>query len=259
MAEQTQEVLQTSQDTPPAQESKSNPIDDFSQESGGEEQSEHSSEDQAGKPENQPGQQEEQKPSRVERRISSLLGKLKESGQSAPEVKKAAPEKPPYISQQEIEAGEIDPVAFEQRLQQRIDSEVDSRVERALQMAEIKNQYTSAVKDHEADLESISQQELDPDIENEAAAEYERLNHQINPLTGEPMFVPAVKFSEIVAKLTARAEKIAEKMAVQNKVYRQTVSQTSAITPSSSLSSSKKIGGDTADFTEFEQAFASKA
>src|SRR5690606_33986233 len=152
----------------------------------------------------------EQKPSRVERRISSLIGKLKES-QKPPMSPKVGQQAQPLIAQQEIDEGALDPVAFEQRVQQRIDSEVDSRGERAMQMAEINTEYKHAVKEHETDLQSVADSDLDPDIEAEAAAEYNRLNHQINPLTGELMFVPAVKFSEIVSKLTSRAEKIAAK------------------------------------------------
>lgn len=259
MAEETQEVVQTSQETPPAQGSESDPTTEFTQESGGEEQPEQSSENQdKEKPETQAVQQE-QKPTRVERRISSLIGKLKESTQRPLPNRGTGGQNQPFISQQEVEEGALDPVAFEQRVKQQIDSEVDARVNQAVQMIEVNTQYKNAVEEHEADLQRVAGEGLDPEIEAEAAAEYNRLNHQTNPLTGEMMFVPAVKFSEIVSKLISRAEKIAARMTSQNKEYRRNVSQTSAITPSGNLSNSKKVGGDTTDFTEFEQAFASKA
>lgn len=260
MAELTSEVLQTSQETPPAQGSESDPTAEFTQESGGEEQPEHSNESpDQGKPDDQAGQQQEQRPSRVERRISSLIGKLKEANGQQPASPRFGQQNQAVISQQEIEEGALDPYAFEQRIQQRIASEVDTRVNQAIQMNEVNIEYKHAVQEHEADLQSIADQNLDPDIEAEAAAEYNRLNHQTNPITGELMFVPAVKFSEIVSKLTARAERLAAKMASQTREYRHGVSQTSAVPASGNLSNSKRVGGDTTDFSEFEQAFASKA
>lgn len=252
MADENQEVQQTSQDAPPAQGSESTPSPDQALLEQGlegkEEQPEHSSESQEGNPEDQAGQQNG-KPTRIERRMDNLLSKLKESNkaQSTPTNKPSG-----LFGQEEIERGEIDPVTFEKRVQEQVQFEV----QKTLRTERINTQYKSAVSEHQADIESVK--DLDPTLEKMAVREYETLNYQINPLTGERMFIPAVKFSEIVARRRAEVEQAAEEMASGNRNYTHSVSQTSAVPTNGAITSSKKISGDTTDFAEFEKNFGKR-
>lgn len=250
MADENTEVVQTSQDAPPAQGSESNPpaapetSDPGTQ--GSEEQPEHSSNPQEGNPEDQAGQ--DNKPSRVEKRINTLLSKLKENNSpSTPENRKAQP----YFTQEEINNGEIDPTTFEKRVQDRVQFEVHQALERE----RINTQYTSAVREHEADLESVK--DLDPNVERMAVEQYEALNYQINPLTGKRMFIPAVKMTEIVKRISDHLERVADGIVEGNRQYTASVSQNQAV-PTGGTIKSSKARSDTTDFTEFEKNFGSR-
>lgn len=263
MAEQNQEVLQTSQDTPPAQESNSQTTDDVSQEQSPQEsdaQSQQSSEDQDGNPDNH----EEQKPTRAERRVGQLLEKLKEAGQQtyqgpAPS-KPQAPKLPSFISPEEREEGALDPDAFEKRAQQAVQAAVDAALQNERQKAQVEamnNEFRSAVKEHEADIASVK--DLPPHIEKLALRQYEVLNSAFNPMTGKKEFVPAVKLSEIVNEITKDLEGYVEGAELANKQYHDNVSQNQAVPTSGNLRSSKKVTPDTTNFADFERNFASKA
>lgn len=213
-----------------------------------------------GKPSGEAGDQPEpeqvEKPSRVERRIKQLTSMVKERSQqiaSAPPVKN---QDQPLISDEEREAGGVDPNILEQRIQGRVQSEV----QRQLTMERNRQQYETAVREHQADLEGMK--DLDPDLEVEAVAEYESLNYRINPFTGKQELVPTVKLSEIVARIEARAEKIAAKkaeaMAAGNERFIKQVSSTQAVPASSSVSGAKTVKPETTDFSEFEKAYSSK-
>lgn len=196
------------------------------------------------------------KPTRVERRINQLLTKVKEVGQSQAQDHQQQVRREPIVTDEEREAGQVDPAKLDERIQKT----VQATVQRAIQMDRINQQYTSAVKEHQTDLESVK--DLDPDLESEAVSEYEALNYQINPLTGQKVFIPAVKFSEVVAKIQSRAEKIANKRATEiaegNQKYLENVSSNQAVPSSGNVSGSRSIKDDTTDFSEFEKAHTSR-
>jgi len=264
MADQNEEVLQTSQDTPPAQESNSQTSDDASQEqnqSESEEQSQHSSENPEG---NQEDQEEQSKPTRAERRVGQLLEKLKTAGQQtyqgpAP-LKPQTPKPPSFISPEEREEGALDPDAFEKRAQQAVQAAVDAALQNERQKAQleaINNEFRSAVKEHEVDIAGVK--DIPPHIEKLALRQYEVLNSAFNPMTGKKEFVPAVKFSEIVNEITKDLEGVIEGAELANKQYSIDISQSSAVPTAGNLRSSKKVTPDTTNFADFEKNFASKA
>lgn len=260
MADDLDTAAQAEQSTPPAkteevpnqegkqaQEEQETPVKATSESQG--EEAEKSSSEETG---DQSGQ--EAKPSRVERRIHDLISKVKEVGQ----IQTPAPSEnrsQPVFSKEDIEAGEIDPNTLEQRIQNTVQSEV----QKAIQMDRINQQYVSAVRDHQTDLEGVK--DIDPDLEAEAAKEYEVVNYQINPLTGQREFVPAVKFSEIVSKIQTRAErlaqKLAEKIAEGNEQFIKKVSSSQAVPSSGAVTSSKSVKPETTNFSEFEKAYSS--
>lgn len=197
---------------------------------------------------------QEAKPTRVERRIEKLLSKVKEVGTSQTQQPPVDNRQQPMVTQDEIEQGSIDPRILEQRIQ----STVQSEVQKAIQIDRVTQQYKSSVQDHQADLEGVK--DIDPDLEAEAVQEYEAVNYQVNPFTGQREFVPAVKFSEIVAKINSRAKKIAQKMAEeiaeQNGQFIEKVKSSQAVPSSGAVSATKSVKEDTTDFSEFEKRYS---
>lgn len=266
MADEIQADASAAQETPSSEGSESSLVENQKQEvqsEGQEEQTKTTGESQV---EEQPkaesetketgdqSGQKEAKPSRVERRIQSLISKIKEGSESKVDAPKQQ-EPQPYFTEEEIEQGRIDP----NTLMQRIQANVQTEVQKAIQMDRVNQQYESAVKSHQSDLEGIK--DIDPDLEAEAVAEYEALNYQINPYTGKKVFVPAVKLSEIVSKIETRARKLAEKMAENiaegNKEYLKSVSSSQAVPSSGAVTGTKSVTPDTTNFSEFEKAYSS--
>lgn len=169
------------------------------------EASSESSEEQ-GKPE---------KPTRAERRVQQLLDKLKDK----PQVQDLPPP-------QTVDENEIDPTAIKF---------VDERVQRGNQQTiqQIKSElaYERSIEDHADDIVKASDG-LDPKIERIAVKQYQAMNYQINPFTGQEIFIPTVKFSEVVKSIQADLEDItASKVAdAQTSMARQ--AQESAVQPS---------------------------
>lgn len=259
MADINDTAAQAGQGTPPVEDSVITEGQD--QESQGQEEETPSGAADENQPEGQPsgeaGDQPEQdgKPSRVERRIQSLLAKVKENGERQTQPPKYG-ERQPLISEEERQAGTVDPEVLEQRIQ----AAVQNEVQKAIQMDRVSQQYESAVKEHQSDLETVK--DIDPDLEAEAAAEYEALNYRINPFTGKMQFIPAVKFSEIVAKIEARAERLAAKkaeaIAAGNERFIKDVSSSQAVPTSGSVQSSGSVKPETTNFSEFEKAYSAK-
>lgn len=260
MADINDTAAQAEQSTPSVEGNESTEVEEIKSQDQEENQpgaeSENQSEDE--KSSGEAGDQSEQseKPTRAERRIQSLLSKVKENGERQNQTPPQYERRQPLISEEERQSGEIDPDILNQRIQ----STIQNEVQRAIQMDRAKGQFESSVKEHQADLESIK--DIDPDLEAEATAEYEALNYRLNPFTGKSQFIPAVKFSEIVAKIEARAEKLAAKraeaIAEGNERYIKNVSSSQAVPASGSIQSSKSIKPETTDFSEFEKAFSKK-
>lgn len=257
MADDINQAVPAEQSTPSVEGSESTEVNQLENQ-GSETQPGAESENQAEgqQPSGETGDQSEQKPSRVERRIQSLLTKVKENGERQTPQPPQISRPQPIISEEERQAGEVDP----ELLNQRIQSTIQNEVQRAIQLDRARGEYESAVKAHQADLEGIK--DIDPDLEAEATAEYEALNYRQNPFTGEMQFIPAVKFSEIVARIEARAEKLAAKraeaIAESNERYIKDVSSSQAVPTSGNINSSKSTKPETTDFKEFEKAYSSK-
>lgn len=268
MADKQDTAAQAVQDAPPAEGSEQAKVESQLevQDQGTEAQPEASSESQIegeGETSSQDaGDQSGQKakPTRLERRIDSLLSKVKEVGQNQSPNLPSNREPQPFITEEEREAGAVDPNELEKRIHSSVQNSVQSEVQKAIQMDRMQQQYESAVKDHQTDLEGVK--DIDPDLEAEAVLEYEALNYRINPFTGKQEFIPAVRFSEIVNKIQSRAEKIAAKraeaIAEGNEQYLKDVSSSQAVPSSGAVGGSKSVKDDTTDFSEFERAHSSK-
>lgn len=262
-------VVETPQATPPAQGSNP-PVDDEvieTSEVESEEQPAQTSENQDGNPEDQ-AEKQEVKPTRSERRIGQLLNKLKESGKTEVQPSNQRPGEDPgsLFTPEELEEGVVDPESLDKRISDRINSGIQQALQKEKEnqeMAKVRQEFNNAAKEHESDLEGVK--DLDPSIEKLAVQQYNALNFQYNPITGKQMFVPAVKFSEIVNKINETVQKVAGgnqpgevDSSEDNKQYSQSVSQTQAIPTNGSISSPKKVREDTTDFSEFEKTFGSK-
>jgi len=263
MAEQNEEVLQTSQVTPPAEESNSRVDDGIIEESNqeqNEEQTKHSNENPEG---NQEDHEEQKKPTRAEKRVGQLLNKLRQANVDSVLEKAPSKEisKTPLITPEERAEGALDPEGFEERVQKRIQAEVSEKIaqiEKSNKITQLNNEYKSAVLEHQADLESMAEK-VPPHLEKLAIKQYELVNSAINPLTGKKEFIPAVKMSEIVRQLEKDLDGITEFDSTSNKRYSEEISQNQAVPISTSLRSSKKADPNTEDFSEFEKGFSSKA
>lgn len=263
MADQNEEVLQTSQDTPPAEESNSRVDDGIIEESNqeqSEEQTKHSSENPEG---NQEDHEEQKKPTRAEKRVGQLLAKLREANVDSVLEKAPSKEiaKTPIITPEEKAEGALDPEVFADRVEKLVQARVEetlAQVEKSKQIDQLNNEYKSAVVEHQTDLESMVDK-IPPHLEKLAIKQYEVLNSSINPLTGKKEFIPAVKMSEIVQQLEKDLESVIEFDSQSSRKYSEEISQNQAVPTSSSLKNSRKADPNTEDFSEFEKGFASKA
>jgi hypothetical protein len=261
MADDQNTAAQAVQGTPPAEGSESSQVESQVQaqdegieaQPGATSESQTEGEGQTSSQEtgNQSGQ--EAKPTRFERRIDKLISKVREVGQSQTQ-EPPANNKQELVTEAEMEEGLVDPKLLEERTKGLVQSEV----QKALQMERTRVQYESAVKEHQADLDGVK--DIDPELEAEAVAEYEAINYQINPFTGQREFVPAVKFSDIVNKINSRAEKIAQKMAEKiaegHKEHLKDVDSSQAVPSSGNVSGTKSASPDTTDFSEFEKTYS---
>lgn len=183
-------------------------------------------------------QSQERKQTRSERRVNQLLEKLKEKPQ--PQNRSLYGDDQPLINDDELETG-IDPKALEQRVSDRINNATERT--RAQIKAEIA--YENEVNNHLSDID-VASKDLDPAIEKLAVRQYEALNYTLNPYTGEKVFVPTVKFSEIVKSVQADLENITSSRMAQSAQRVAQMAQQSAVSPgqpskgSSSLSDLSK-------------------
>lgn len=136
---------------------------------------------------------EKPKPRRAERRIQELTRKLKE--RPVPQEDFLSGPDQPLVRPEELETG-LDPQQLEQRVAQRMQNE-SAKTRRQIK-AELA--YEGAVNEHISDIERASEN-LDPRLEKIAVRQYNAMNYQVNPYTGQPVFVPTVKFSEVVEML----------------------------------------------------------
>jgi len=196
--------------------------------------------------ETQRGGEDTEKKPRIERRVDSLIEKLKQSNQQPTDPSQLFGDEP-IFTQEEIESGQFDPNALSQRLKQREDKVSQVAAQQAVQYI----QYQSSVNEHLADIDNV-QKELGNDLvlDKLVAKQYDALNHQVNPITGQRVFVPTVKMSEIYKDLKDALDKksTAKAAEVQNKVAQQAADQ--AVPVSVSQAPSTDLEGQAA----FEKA-----
>ena len=176
---------------------------------------------------------EDKKPTRRDRRIHKLIDKLKSKDQEQMSEEQYAQTlgidpNAPLIKEEEAQMG-IDPNVLNQRQRAR-ELLVERRAKNAA-VAEI--EYKASVKDHLADAEdTLKKLEGDDVLDEIVASQYDALNYQTDPYTGQKYFVPKVKMSEIYAKQQKVLEaKIAKAQAdVSVKLAQQ--SQDSVVRPS---------------------------
>lgn len=178
-------------------------------------------------------QGEERKPTRSERRVEQLLKKLKERPSTEDLPQRGVDE--PLIRPEEIETG-VDPQALEQRFNQKLQNATAQT--RSQIKAEIA--YENEVKSHMADLEAAV--EIDPRIEKLVVRQYQALNYQLNPITGQQVFIPTVKFSEIVKQVQADLEDITASKVAQSAERVAKIAQEGAIQPGNA--SKQSVGLD---------------
>lgn len=257
MAEETQEQLQGSQVTPPAegstpstQEAKETSQDQAQVPENQEktdEQPQHSEDQQDGKSEDQAGQA---KQTRGEKRIQSLLTKLKETN-SQEVVQQANQQIDGIFTADELASGEVDFASFNDRLQKFIDQKVNAAKSEVVSTVQSRSLYSSKVNEFVADTEQVKFE--DPALEELAVEQFNAINYQVNPLTQERDFIPAVKLSEIKAKLEKGIKIAAEKLVQQNKAFAKSVSDNQTV-PIGNVGSSRSVADDTTDFRAFEKA-----
>lgn len=132
----------------------------------------------------------EPKQTRGERRIHKLIDKLKAKDESPDNSQLFGNPNEPLIDPNQQE---VDPNQFNQRYTQ------NRYQDRELVKRELKAEinYERTVEDHLADAENISKEINDDKIEGFLAKRYEEINNVYNPQTGEYVFVPRVKMSEL--------------------------------------------------------------
>lgn len=202
-------------------------------------------------PSDQKGGADTEKQTRLERRVDTLVDKLKQTTQQ--------PSDPTQIfgnqdlfTKEELEAGAFDPQALQSRLAER-----EQKVSQlASQQAVAALKYESAVNEHIADIDSVKGEiGSDPELDTIVAEQYTALNTIIDPRTGARAFVPQVKMSDIYKKFKAVVDKKATAAAadVTNKVTQQATEQ--AVPVSVSQAPSEDLEGK----ATFEKATQSGA
>lgn len=194
------------------------------------------------------GDDTERKQSRAERRVETLVEKLKQQGQNVDPSLVYGDE--PLFTPEEIESGQFDPTALSERLQRREARNRQLAEQQVMQRLE----YNNSINEHLSDTE-VAQKELsnDPDLEKLVVRQYNALNMMTDPRTGQEVFVPRVKMSDIVKEMKAVIEKKSNSSAadIQAKLNAQANDQ--AVPVSVSQSSSTNLAGEQA-FTKARQS-----
>jgi len=166
--------------------------------------------------------QGEQKSTRAERRVQQLLDKLKDK----PQVQDL-----PLQQQQDlVDENEIDPTAVKF-----VDQRVQQATQQSVKQIRAELAYENAVDNHASDIEK-SLEGLDPKIERLAVKQYQAMNYQINPFTGQEVFIPTAKFSEVVKSIQADLEDITASRVAEAGTNLARQAQESAVQPSGNTS-----------------------
>lgn len=190
---------------------------------------------------------EVKKETRAERRIKNLLDKLHSRDNQDTSGANQLREKTPLIKPEELESGVELPV-LQERMDQRLEAATPELVNR------VKNElaYEQAHQDHVKDAEEVAKQlESDPDLENYVAEQYELVNRILNPMTGEMIWAPVAKMSEVLAKVREQISSIAQKQQVSTQqIIKETIAQ-SAVPVGGAQKSAPKSDDFLAGFDEY--------
>lgn len=187
-------------------------------------------------------QEVEQKQTRRDRRINKLIEKLKgkdSTSQPAPDINQVLGLQPnaPIITDADVdEYGGIPKDVLNRRLEEKL------LQERQLIKQELaaETSYKETVRDHLSDAEKTLELLKDDEVLDEIVAEqYDLINYSIDPYTGQKVFTPRVRMSDIYAKQKRLLDsKITKAQAdVTGRLHSQ--SQESAVAPSATGESSR--------------------
>lgn len=156
----------------------------------------------------QEGGDTEEKKSRYERRVDKLVSKLKaQSENKATEASSDIFGDEPLVRPEDYENG-----LSEQELEQRLMARSIQEKEQIKRELKAEAEYERNVADHIADIDSVQSRLGDnKDLDYLVAQQYEALNYLTDPRTGQTVFIPRVKMSEIYAKL----ERVIDKKSTQ--------------------------------------------
>lgn len=182
---------------------------------------------------------------RYERRIDKLVGKLKE--QSNPKTNNEAFDEifkanESLIKPEDYEMG-LNPEDLDKRMEARRLADRE-QIKREIQAEQ---DYRNTVNEHLTDIDTVQQELGDNEILDGLVARlYDEANKMIDPTTGQAIFVPRVKMSDIYKDVKAAMDKNSTKAAaeVQAKVMEQASDQ--AVPPSVSKGSSTNLEAEAA-------------
>lgn len=185
---------------------------------------------------------EEKKPTRAERRVQQLLEKMKAQKQAADMPRADYGQQPTdaLITPEDYESG-IDPKVLEQRMQAREQRNLQANTQTIKQQLKAEFAYEQATKEHEADLESVSQSEdikKNPVLERMAVRLYEKENYLVDPRTGRTYFNPVIKLSEALKIVKADIAEATGTALADVQVKANENRETGALSPSQGTTSS---------------------
>lgn len=156
-----------------------------------------------------------QRSNRTERRVKkleSLLEKLKatqaQSQTVSPNVLSEGNQ--PLISEEEIAQGAIDPRTLQARFDSTLKAERANIKTEVMRDLEAQNQFRSTITENLNDLETTQKamgDEGNADLEDVVAEQYRLANYSIDPYTGQEVFLPRVKMSQLYERQKAIIDK----------------------------------------------------
>lgn len=174
------------------------------------------------------------KPTRAERRIHSLLQKLKEKdkpseGYSPVESELAQQVVGPDLTPDE--EGFVDANAIKEAAKQEAIREVMAAMQQREAVKEHLDDVEQTLKAPELDPKS---DKYDPDLDKLIAEEYEKINKMVDPYTGQEIFVPREKMSDIYKRMKGVLEKYRSQGEEQGAQKIQRQQGVTAVSPSTS-------------------------
>jgi len=168
----------------------------------------------------------EKKENRAERRIRQLSSRLKDEREAKKDFTSFSGS---VVNPEDMENG-LDPKELDRRIQQR-----EQNLARSIK-SELA--YEKAQEDHLSDL-GLVEEKLgeNPSLEKIAVRQYEAVNYMIDPVSGNRVFVPVVKMSEIVSSLEKDLEPLMTRATsdVSKRLHEQ--SESAALRPTSTTTS----------------------